>query len=79
MGKFTRLEEKGRILLPRDIRKELNLRVGQRLIVRREAEKIVLQPTKDVEAILTELKGCIKKPSKKIKPMDIKKIWEKKL
>ncbi len=77
MGKLTRLEERGRILLPRHLREELKLRVGQRLLIEREREKIVIKPVRDVRTILGELR-CSVKRSLKVKPDEVKKIWEKK-
>ncbi len=75
MGKEIEIEERGRVLIPKELREELHLKPGQKLIVEKRGKEIVIKPTINKNKFITELKGCIKKS--KIKPMDIKKIWEK--
>jgi AbrB family looped-hinge helix DNA binding protein len=35
MGKISRLEERGRILIPKSLREELELKPGQKLLIER--------------------------------------------
>jgi len=75
MGKEIEIEERGRILIPKELREELRLKSGQKLLVERRGKEIVIKLPVNKNKFVTELKGCVKKS--KIKPMDIKKIWEK--
>lgn len=75
MGKLVRLEEKGRILLPKSIREELKLKVGQEFLVEKRKKEIILKPALDLKKFSLELRGCVKKS--KVKPLEVKRIWEK--
>ena len=72
MGKST-IEERGRVLIPKEIREELNLRAGQAVIIEKKEGCIVIKPAVDEKRIFSELRGCVKKS--KINPRDIKNIW----
>ena len=75
MGKEVEIEERGRILIPKELREELRLKAGQKLSIEKRGEEIVIKPTINSKKFISELKGCIKRS--KIKPMEVKKIWEK--
>ena len=75
MGKYVDLEERGRILIPKDIRDTLNLKPGERLLVEVEKERIIISSTISKERFISELSGCVK--ASKINPLDLKKMWEK--
>lgn len=72
MGKSV-IEERGRVLIPKDIREEMNLKPGQHVIVEKKENCITIRPSIDVKQFSSELRGCVKKS--KIRPMDIKNIW----
>ncbi len=72
MGKSI-VEERGRVLIPKDIREELNLRPGQHVIVEKGENCITIRPAIDMKQFSSELRGCVKKS--KIHPNDVKKIW----
>jgi AbrB family looped-hinge helix DNA binding protein len=74
MGKISRLEERGRIIIPKTVREELKLKPGQKLLVERRDSEIVLKPAIDLKRFSAELKGCVKKS--RIKPEELKKMWE---
>jgi AbrB family looped-hinge helix DNA binding protein len=74
MGKISELEERGRVLIPKSFREELQLKPKQKLIVERRGGEIVLRPSIDLKKFSLELKGCVKKS--KVKPEEIKKIWK---
>ena len=44
MDRYTRLTSKGQIVIPAEIRQEMNLEPGTRVAVRRQGTAILLQP-----------------------------------
>ncbi len=72
MGK-SKVEKRGRVLIPKEIRDKADLRGGEEVSVKMEDDKIILKPLKSPEKI-KELKGCVKES--KIDPLDLKKMWE---
>lgn len=72
MGK-TKIEERGRVLIPKSIRERTGVRPGEEVEIRIEEGKIVIMPFIDVENFSRELKGCVEKSE--IKPEEIKGIW----
>ena len=72
MGKGV-VEERGRVLIPKDIREELNLKPGQEVLIEKKEGFIVIRPAIDVKKLTAELRGCVKKP--KVHPRDVKHIW----
>jgi AbrB family looped-hinge helix DNA binding protein len=75
MGKLVKIEERGRILIPKALREELKLKAGRKMLIETRDKEIIIKPVVDLKKLSTELRGCIKKS--KIKPLEIKKIWEK--
>lgn len=73
MNGSTKMEKRGRVTIPVEIREKLNLRHGQRFLVKERNGRIILQPMIDKEAFRKELKGCVK--GSKIKPLEVKEIW----
>ncbi len=72
MGK-TKVERRGRVLIPKDIREETGIHGGEEMIVKLEDGKIVLEPAKTFDD-LKELRGCVK--DSEIDPLELKKMWE---
>lgn len=75
MGKIAKLEERGRIVIPKSFREELELKPGQKLLIERRERELVLKPVMDMKRFSAELRGCVKKS--RIKPEELKRIWEK--
>jgi len=73
MGKITELEERGRIVIPKSIREQLKIRAGQKLLIEKRNNEIVLKLTTDMGDLI-RLRGCVKKS--KTKPLEVKKIWK---
>lgn len=70
----TEIDERGRIVIPSEIRDELKLRPEQKLIIEtRNKRELILRPEPDPEEFITEMKGCVSRS--KIKPEDLKQIW----
>ena len=73
MGKSV-IEERGRVLIPKNIREEMKLKPGQHVIVEKGKNCITIRPAIDVRQFSSELRGCVKKS--KIHPNDVKNIWK---
>lgn len=72
MGELV-IDERGRVVIPKEIREKLNLRPSQKLIVQLREKEIVLKPAVDVEQFIAELKGCVH--GSRVKPSELKEIW----
>lgn len=69
----VRLEKQGRVLIPKNVRERLGLRVGEEMAVRVENEGIILKPSRSLADFSSELKGCVKEST--IDPLALKKMW----
>jgi AbrB family looped-hinge helix DNA binding protein len=67
------IDERGRIVIPNEIRSELKLRPEQRLRISTKGKELLLSPEIGVEEFIEGLKGCIH--GSKVKPEDLKTIW----
>ena len=45
MGKEVEMEERGRILVPKGLREEFNLKPGQKLLVEKRGKEIIIKPS----------------------------------
>jgi AbrB family looped-hinge helix DNA binding protein len=67
------IDERGRIVIPNEIRAELKLRPDQRLRISTKGKELLLSPEVSTDEFISELKGCVH--GSKIKPEDLKAIW----
>jgi len=67
------IDERGRIVIPNEIRLELNLRPEQKFTIRTEGREVILIPSVSAEEFARELKGCVSRS--KVKAEDLKEIW----
>ncbi len=70
----VRIEQQGRILLPKTVRDKLGLRVGEELLLEERDGVITLRPAISFAEFAASLKGCIHGSS--LDPLDVKKIWK---
>jgi len=70
---LTSIDERGRVVIPKQLRENLGLKPNQRLIVETRGKEIVLKPALKVEEFIAELRGSVR--GSKIKPNELKKIW----
>ncbi|QQG49278.1 MAG: AbrB/MazE/SpoVT family DNA-binding domain-containing protein [archaeon] len=67
------IDERGRIVIPNEIRVELKLRPEQRLKISTKGKELVLSPEVGVDEFASGLRGCVRGSS--VKPEDLKTIW----
>jgi AbrB family looped-hinge helix DNA binding protein len=67
------IDERGRIVIPNEIRAELKLRPEQRLRISTKGKELLLSPEIGVDEFIAGLKGCVH--GSKVKPDDLKMIW----
>lgn len=73
MQRETDLDERGRIVIPQELRERLKLRPAQKLRVEARDNEIVLQALIEPENFINELKGCVSRS--KVKSEELKEIW----
>jgi len=73
------VDEKGRILIPKEAREKVGLQAGGKAKLRIENEKIIITPPVSPEEFIKELEGCIKEGTSVIDPLELKKMWEQKM
>jgi AbrB family looped-hinge helix DNA binding protein len=73
------VDEKGRILIPKETREKLGLHAGGKATLRIENEKLIITPPVSPQEFIKELEGCIKEGTPAIAPLDLKKMWEPKI
>ena len=73
----TRLDSKGRVVIPEDARRRAGLRAGSKVKVSGEKERIII--TKSLRPIdfIKALEGALKKGSRAecVDPLKLKEIW----
>ena len=67
------IDERGRIVIPNEIRNELKLRPDQKLRITTKGEELVLSPEVGVEDFVSGLRGCVR--GSKDRPDQLKEIW----
>jgi len=72
MGEAT-IDERGRIVIPNEVRAELNLRPEQKLRVSTKGRELVLSPEVGADEFIAQLNGCVHGSA--VKPEELKAIW----
>lgn len=75
----TLVDERGRVLVPKDLRAQFGLEAGCPVIVEAEADGIKLRRAIPRKEALERLAGIIPKAGKRhaLDPLDAKRIWER--
>ena len=71
MGEVT-VEDRGRIVIPKDIREKLGIRGGEKMRVEERDGDVVISPVNS-RSSLKELRGVIR--DSETEPSEIKEIW----
>jgi AbrB family looped-hinge helix DNA binding protein len=69
----AKIDGRGRIVIPNEVRAELNLRPEQRLKISTKGKELIIVPEVGVDEFIAQLKGCIR--GSKVRPEDLKQIW----
>ncbi len=72
------IDDKGRIILPKEIRKSLGLSAGMKVKLNVESDRIIIEKVISPEEFITRMNGFIKKGSKipASDPLSLKQIWK---
>ncbi|MEM0290097.1 MAG: AbrB/MazE/SpoVT family DNA-binding domain-containing protein [Metallosphaera sp.] len=70
------VDDKGRVLIPKEVRDKVGLKAGGKARMKVENEKIIIMPPISPEEFIEEMEGCIKEGTPKISPLKLKEIWE---
>ncbi len=72
------VDEKGRIVISKDVRNSLGLKYGTKVRLHVESDKIVIEKAISPEEFKTKMKGFIKKGSRlpMTDPVELKNIWK---
>lgn len=78
---MTTVDERGRVLLPKDVREAHGLTPGSPVIVESGPDGVLLRAALPKEEALRRLKGAINKRTKckdapLLDPLEAKRIWE---
>ena len=69
----TSVDERGRIIIPKEIRMKLDLRPDRKLTVELRGDEIVVRPVLRVDDVARSLKGCVR--GSRVRPDELKNIW----
>ena len=70
------VDNKGRVLIPKEIRDKIGLRVGGKARLKIEKENIIIMPPISPEEFIKEMEGCIREGTPTIDPLKLKKMWD---
>lgn len=75
MGK-TKIDGRGRVTLPRELRRTMDLSPGDDVIVEETGEGLLLRPALSKREVFERLRGCITKASavEAVDPMSLKRL-----
>ena len=73
MSGETDIDERGRVVIPRELREKLKLRPAQKLKVEARDHELILRTVLDPEEFIKEMKGCVSRS--RAKPEELKEIW----
>ena len=75
------IDERGRVLIPKEIREAYGLRAGQTVRFETDEEGIHLRPTISKEAFMERFCGALNAETRRpdaepMDPLELKRIWE---
>ena len=73
MGK-TEMDDRGRVTIPKNVRKKAGLRSGDRLRAQASKGRVTLEKELDWDTFVQELRGCITVEGD-LDPLRLKEIW----
>ncbi len=77
MNAESKIDDKGRVCIPNEIRKLLNLKVGEKILFQVQEDKIILRKSISMEEFVKKSEVFSKKLKESIKePIEFKKMFE---
>jgi AbrB family looped-hinge helix DNA binding protein len=70
------VDNKGRVLIPKEVRDKVGLQAGGKARLKIEKENIIIMPPISPEEFIEEMEGCIREGTPTIDPLKLKKMWE---
>jgi len=70
------VDNKGRVLIPKEVRDKVGLQAGGKARLKIEKESIIIMPPISPEEFIEEMEGCIREGTPAIDPLKLKKMWE---
>mgnify|MGYP002154706852 CR=1 FL=1 len=70
------VDDRGRILIPKEVRDKVGLQAGRKARLEVEGHNIIVMPPVSPEEFIAEMEGCIRKGAPTIRPSDLKRMWE---
>lgn len=77
MGISTKIDERGRVTIPQEVREALGLKPDEKLVIERSEEGILLRPQMSEKEFREKLEGCITEANQvlRLSPERLKEIW----
>lgn len=78
MTQETVIDDKGRIVISKDVRSSLGLKSGMRVKLHIEFDKLIIEKSVSPQEFRNKMRGFIRKGSKVLisDPIDLKHIWK---
>ncbi|MFW6111330.1 MAG: AbrB/MazE/SpoVT family DNA-binding domain-containing protein [Thermoproteota archaeon] len=73
------IDQKGRVVIPKEIRTELGLKEGEKVRLTKKEDGVFLTRPVTPDSLIQEMEGCLQEDSSlpKVDPLKLKRIWEK--
>jgi AbrB family looped-hinge helix DNA binding protein len=77
MNAESKIDNKGRVLIPSEIRKQLNLKAGEKILFQVQDDKIILRKSTSIKDFITKSEAFSEKLKEITKePIEFKKIFD---
>lgn len=71
------IDDRGRILIPKEIRDRLGLQPGNTARLEVEEGKLIIMPPLSPDEFIKRMEGCITKGEPAMDPLKLKEVWER--
>jgi len=71
------IDDRGRILIPKEIRDRLGLQPGNAARLEVEEGKLIIMPPLSPSDFIRQMEGCIRKAEPVMDPLKLKEMWER--